>query len=153
MAFPVDVVPDGAAFAPHHFTWGVLVAFLALLVVWDDYREREPAITASLLGLALFSFLFAWPYYPVMGATLTLVATVLAFLVILYDGVLAPYTCLPNPPGWLDPKWEEYALKWRVIALVGVLVAVDDAVEHALGWPTPLDAAWSSIAPHVSLLF
>ncbi|WP_135853162.1 hypothetical protein [Halorussus salinus] len=31
----------------------------------------------------------------------------------------------------------------RGLALVGVLVALDDALEHAFGWPTPLDLLWS----------
>lgn len=69
--FPAESVPDGHVFAPHHFWIGLIVA--------------------------AFSFGFVWRFYPVTGAT---------------------------------------------GSVVGVLVALDDAISHAFGVPTPLDWFW-----------
>lgn len=77
--FPVERVPDGAIFAPHHFWLGV--------------------------GIAVFAFGLCWRYYPVTGATGT---------------------------------------------LVGLSIALDDAVSHAFGVTTPLDWFWTvHLAQHI----
>lgn len=70
--FPAENVPDGAIFAPHHFYVGVIIA--------------------------VFSFALVWRYYPVTGATGT---------------------------------------------LIGLLIALDDALSHVFGVPTPLDLFWA----------
>lgn len=126
--FPHDTIPDGATWAPHHLYLGVLVATVALFVVWNDYRRAEPWILlAALLGAA-FAFATVWRYYHVAGALLTLALLVVA--------LAAPV---------VFPFWRDYA--WigpRGAALVGVLVSLDDAVEHAFGVWTPLDWFWKA---------
>lgn len=72
MRFPHESVPDGAVFAPHHLYSGVIIA--------------------------LFSFALMWRFYPVFGATGT---------------------------------------------ILGLLIALDDAVSHAFGVPTPIDWLWT----------
>jgi len=130
--FPTDRVPDGAVFAPHHYTYSLLLALLVAAVVWDNYDSREPVLTVALVGSGLFGFLSVWPYYPVAGAVLSLVGAVGAVVVVL--------------SGWVGFRvgdvWDEYPIRYR-LALVGATVAgLDDAVEHAFGIPTPLDTAW-----------
>lgn len=71
--FPVESVPDGAIFAPHHFWIGV--------------------------GVAVFAFGFVWRVYPVTGA---------------------------------------------VGSLLGLAIALDDALSHAFGVWTPLDWVWTA---------
>lgn len=39
--------------------------------------------------------------------------------------------------------WDLYPVTGAAMVLVGLAVAVDDAVSHALGWPTPLDLLWT----------
>ncbi|CQH55248.1 uncharacterized protein HHUB_2206 [Halobacterium hubeiense] len=41
--------------------------------------------------------------------------------------------------------WAVYPWYWRGVALVGGLVALDDAVSHAFGIWTPLDAGWGQV--------
>lgn len=38
--------------------------------------------------------------------------------------------------------WDLYPVTGAGMVLVGLLVALDDAVSHAFGWPTPLDLVW-----------
>lgn len=49
--FPAETLPDGAVLGPHHFYVGGMIA--------------------------LFGFMFVWPYYPTAGATLTVLGTAL----------------------------------------------------------------------------
>ena len=72
MTFPVESVPDGDPTGPHHLYIGLLMAGFAFWAVWQ--------------------------YYPVVGASGT---------------------------------------------LLGLLVALDDAISHAFGVPTPLDLLWA----------
>ena len=129
MSWPAEAVPDGAAFAPHHLTWGALIALLVVFVVADDYARREPLFALVGLTLALFGFLFVWPYYPVTGAALT----------------LAGVTCALGGVLWPGGIWAAYPLRWRLVAVLGVLVALDDAVSHTFGVWTPLDGIWGGI--------
>lgn len=128
MTFPAESVPDGASGAPHHLTWGVLGAVLVCLVVWDNHRHLEPIYTTVALALAGFAFLYIWPYYPAVGATLTLLGVAGAIVALL--GPTLPWTHYPAWP--------------HAICLLLVLVAADDAVSHAFGVWTPVDAAWSA---------
>lgn len=73
MSFPAEQIPDGAVVAPHHLYVGLLVAG--------------------------FSFALVWRWYPITGATGT---------------------------------------------LLGLAIALDDALSHALGVPTPLDWVWTA---------
>lgn len=126
MTFPVEAVPDGHIGAPHHLYVGVLVVALAVAVVADDYRRREPLLALTGALTAVFAFATVWPYYHGTGALLTLAGLLVAFA-----GVVSP-----------GGMWSGYPLVWRAVAVVGVLVGLDDAVNHALGWPTPLDGIW-----------
>lgn len=126
MRFPVEAVPDGHPFAPHHLTWAVLLLLVAVWVVSDNFPHREPLLAGVGGVLALFAFLFIWPFYPQPGATLTLFGVLVALV-----GVLLP-----------GGVWASYPVGWRGLALLAVLVALDDAVSHAFGIWTPVDWAW-----------
>lgn len=122
---PAEAVPDGFAWAPHHLTWGLLITLLIVFIVWDDYRRKEPVITTGAVGLALFSFLFIWPFYPVLGALGTLAGVSAALAVALAPG-----------------EWDVYPTRYRILAASAALIALDDAVSHAFGVWTPVDALW-----------
>lgn len=128
MTFPAERVPDGAVFAPHHLTWGALVALLVVLVVADNYARREPVAALVGLTLALFGFLFVWPFYPATGAAMTLAGVTLALVGVCFPGGI----------------WAAYPLQCRLLALLGVLVALDDAVSHTFGVWTPVDWVWGA---------
>ena len=36
MSFPVEAVPDGAVYAPHHYIYGIALALVMVFVVWDN---------------------------------------------------------------------------------------------------------------------
>jgi len=126
VTFPAESVPDGVIGAPHHLYIGVLVLAVAILVVADDYARREPLLALTGTLLALFAFATVWPFYHVTGALLTL-----AGLLVVLIGIL-----------WPGGMWSAYPLVWRAVAFLGLYIAADDAVSHALGWPTPLDLVW-----------
>ena len=133
--FPAEAVPDGAIFGPHHVFSGALAVLFACWVVSDDLRRVEPVLTAAGALLALFGFAVTWRYYPETGALLTLLGAVVA-------------TVAPLVPGG---TWSLYPLGWRALAVLGGLVVLDDAVSHAFGVWTPLDAGWMQyLAPVVS---
>lgn len=123
-AFPVDGVPDDAVFAPHHYTYALIAALLLAFVVWDDYRDREPIVVAGSILLGLFGFLFVWRYYPVTGAVMSLAGLAGAAI------------------GLLRSTWDAWDRKIRLAIGVLLLVAADDALEHAFGLPMPLDYIW-----------
>ena len=129
MTFPAESVPDGVIGAPHHLYVGLLVLLFAVFVVADDYRQREPLVAIVGAVLALFAFATVWPFYHVTGALLTL-----AGLLVVLIGIL-----------WPGGMWSGYPLKWRLVAFAGVLIAADDAVSHAFGVWTPLDAGWGQV--------
>lgn len=122
--FPYHHIPDGNAALPHHYLWALLAAVIPVLIVWDDYRHREPwlALTAILAGLVGFGLV--WPRYPVMGAVLTLTANVALLLV----------------P--LRPAWRQWPRKHSAAVVALALLALDDSLQHAFGWVTPIDWAW-----------
>ena len=125
--FPADAVPDGAVFAPHHVYMGLLLALLAVAIVWDDTAGKEPWVGTVALFLASFAFATVWTYYPETGAVLSLAGV----------GLAIASTALPF--------WQSYA--WigpRGLLLLGALVALDDVAEHAFGVWTPLDALWKT---------
>jgi hypothetical protein len=129
VSFPHESVPDGVIGAPHHLYVGLLVLLFAVFVVADDYRQREPLVAIVGAVLALFAFATVWPFYHVTGALLTL-----AGLLVVLIGIL-----------WPGGMWSGYPLKWRLVAFAGVLIAADDAVSHAFGVWTPLDAGWGQV--------
>lgn len=121
MPFPAERLPDGVILTTHHFTYAMLFAFLGLLVVWDNYRRREPVITAIAILAALVGFVLAWRFHPVTGAVLALVGSTL--------GIVLPLTT----------QWRGYPRKWRLWVVGWSAVALDDAISHAFGVWTPLD--------------
>ncbi len=126
-AFPYHTVPDGSVLLPHHATWALMLACIPLLVIWDDHPQREPVWAMTANVVALFSFLFAWPRYPRLGAALTVSAV----------GVSG--AALSARLAWYR---KEYPWPWLLAALVLVVVAADDVLQHAFGWPMPADWAW-----------
>lgn len=122
--FPADRVPDSAIFAPHHYTYALIVALLLAFVVWDDYRDREPLAVVFSILFGLFGFLFVWPYYPVTGAIMSLA------------GLAGAGAAL------LRSKWGAWDRRIRIAIGVLLLVAADDALEHAFGVFMPLDYIW-----------
>jgi len=132
--FPNEAVPDGAVFAPHHYTYGLLLVGLLVAVVWDNYDDREPLLAAVGAGAGLFGFLFVWQYYPAAGAILSLAGPIICLAAVLL--------------GWTGTAvggvWDDYPIRYRLGVIGFALVALDDAVEHAFGVWTPLDAAWGA---------
>jgi hypothetical protein len=132
VTFPAEAVPDGHVFAPHHLTWGALLAGLVVFVVADNYRHREPLAALFGVVLALFGFLTVWKFYPATGALLTLGGCALVLAGVCWPGGI----------------WTSYPLRWRVLAFLAGCVALDDAVSHAFGVWTPVDWLWTAhVAP------
>lgn len=121
MEFPAERLPDGALLTTHHYTYALLFAFVGVWIVWDNYRRREPAITAIAIMTGLIGFVLAWRFHPVTGALLSLLGGAL--------GVVLPLT----------GQWRDYPTKWRAWVVAWSLVALDDVINHAFGIPTPLD--------------
>ncbi|MFC4450098.1 hypothetical protein [Halorussus aquaticus] len=133
-SFPAEAEPDGAVFGPHHFYIGVLLILLVCLMVRDPDSESAPWGVAGLTLLSVFSFALTWPYYPAVGAFGVLV---------LLGGATAISV--------VRPFWWRYGLFARTVLVVGLFVAWDDVLSHALGWRTPLDALWIRyLYPYVS---
>lgn len=139
--FPADAIPDGAVIAPHHYIYGMLLVGLVCGIVWDNYRDSEPLYTAVGVGLGLFGFVFTWPFYPTTGAILSLFGPLVSILAVV--------------AGYATPEfayWDDYPVRFRAATIIFSLVALDDAVEHAFGVWTPLDALWSAgLADRASL--
>lgn len=125
MSYPHHSIPDGHALAPHHLYLGLFAALVVAWMVSDDQPHREAWVVVLSSLAALFAFALTWRFYPVVGATLTLTG----LLVALFATVVRPF-------------WWSVPTGHRAAAVVGLLVALDDAVEHALGIPTPLDQFW-----------
>jgi len=126
MDFPDDEIPDGDVFAPHHYTYALLISVLATLVVWDDYSYQEPVMVMALLGIGLFAFLFVWTYYPVAGSVFSLLAPCAVIAVVAIE-------------------WTIYPMMIRYVVIGGAVLSLDDAVEHAFGVPTPADIIWKKM--------
>lgn len=127
MGWPVDSVPDGAALAPHHVYIGLLLAFLALALVWDDAAGAEPWVGAVGVLTASFAFASIWTWYPETGALLSLAGVGVA--------LVAPFLAFWSSYPWIGP---------RGMLLLGAIVALDDVAEHTFGVPTPLDWLWTT---------
>jgi hypothetical protein len=124
--FPSEAVPDGHVAAPHHVYLGVLMVLLAVWMVSDDHPGREPWLVGAAVLVAVGAFGLTWRWYPAVGAALTLLSLCVAL------------AALCGRPYWAAYSW----VGFRGAALLGVLVALDDALEHAFGWPMPLDLFW-----------
>ena len=141
--YPHEAVPDGAVLAPHHYIYGLLIVAALVGVVWDNYPDREPLLVALGAGTGLFGFLFVWPWYPPAGASLSLAGPIVCVLAVLLGWVGTP----------VGGVWDDYPTRYRVGVVLFALVALDDAVEHAFGVWTPLDALWNGgLYEHASLV-
>lgn len=133
-SFPAEAVPDGAVFGPHHFYLGVLLILLVCWLARDPESAAAPWGVAGLTLLAVFSFSLTWPYYPAVGAAGVLILLALATALSLFR-----------------PFWWRYGLVSRGVLAIGLFLAWDDAVSHALGWWTPMDSVWARyLYPYVS---
>lgn len=129
--FPYHTIPDGSVMYPHHFYLGLIVVGILVWRLADNYREYEPVVVMSGSLVSLFSFVTVWgTAYPVTGAIGTILGLGIATLGLAVRGV------------WRSVGDIQYSWYYRVAIFIGLLVAWDDALEHAFGWPTPLDLIW-----------
>lgn len=117
-----DREPDGVTLAPHHHYQGLTVVIGAAV-----FAGGGVVTTLALLSILLFAT--GWrdePWaYPRVSALLS----------ILLAGACAPVV-------WVAPWWGLHA---SVAATLGVLVALDDSLEHAFGIATPIDRVWNRL--------
>lgn len=133
--FPHEAVPDGELGVLHHLYIGGFIILFVCWVVGDDYKKREPVVTASGAIIALTFFGLWWEHYPVSGAVLSGIGVIISGI------------------GVMRPAWSKYwPLRWRIIAVLGVLIMLDDWVSHALGLPTLLDGIFT-MAYEAGLVF
>lgn len=143
--FPTEAIPDGTVAVFHHLYTGVFAALLFAATTWDDPTELDWATGTSLEGIAtdpvgvitgggvsVGLFALGWPHYPVFGAAGTLFGLAVASL-----SLARPY-------------WRHY--RGRAIAVgLGLLIAWDDAIDHAFPVSTPLDVIWANyIFPYMA---
>ncbi|WP_115863370.1 hypothetical protein [Halorussus litoreus] len=148
MTFPYESIPDSAVFAPHHFHYAVLAALVVAAVVWDNFPRREPVTVVSGLLASEFAFSLMWPWYPVVGAALSLLGLAVATLSVTH--AVAVLTVNRLGCDWPRPYWAIFPLK-AVVVLALLLVAWDDLANHAFGVATPLDSIWNEhIYPHMA---
>jgi hypothetical protein len=127
--FPYHEVPDGSIFVPHHFIWAMAIAIIPLLVIWDNDPYREPWLAVASIGIGLIAFIFVWRVHHVLGAAVAVIATIVAAIALLSRLFL------------FRGDWPVFPI---AVALVLVLVASDDVLQHAFGWETPLDWVWKN---------
>jgi len=135
--FPNELVPDGTIVAPHHYIIGLLVVGFALYLTPDD--DKKPYTVAAFATSAFaWSHLWAGPS-PFLGAVGTVGGLVVGLIAVLWASE------------WSDDRWTadtdgrlRRLLTPRLWAFIGLLVALDDAVEHAFGVWTPLDWFWGA---------
>lgn len=131
IGFPVDLIPDGHPFAPHHLYWASFGALLVLLTMWDN-RRADPWVAAGALVTVLFAFGSIWPFYHDFGAAVTLAGLTMA--------LGAPLR---------RSYWSGVGRRRTALYILFVLAALDDAVEHALGVWTPLDWLFNQYVIHL----
>lgn len=131
--FPYHRVPDGSVFVPHHLMWALLIALIPLGMVWDNHPRKEPVLAVTAVVVALVAFVLVWPTHHWLGAALAVLATVAAVVVLAFrlsQSMLAE-----------SPLWPPLPL---FVALLLAIVALDDVLQHAFGWQTPLDWVWNA---------
>lgn len=128
---PAEQVPDGAIFAPHHLTTGLVFTVPFILRVWDNHPRREPIGVLLSVAVALVGFLLVWPYYPPAGTLLVLTGLTAASV------ATAGYRHLPG-------SFDGWTRRSRYPVLLGLAVAWDDWLSHTFGVWTPLDWVWSA---------
>jgi hypothetical protein len=116
----LEAQPDGATLAPHHFTWGAILALWAATYAWDRFTDREPLLLSLGVSVGLFSFIMIWRYYTVAGAAGAFLGTAIATV-----GLVRFKRYASRPSFW--------------VAAFGVYAMWDDWVSHSLYKHTPLD--------------
>lgn len=130
MPFPADTVPDGSIWLAHHFVLGSWTAMFVCWLATDD--GPKPGLAVSGLLLSLFSWYHVWSLYPVTGAV----------------GVLAGLAIATITAAVREPWRTRYPHRFRVAFMGALLVAWDDAIEHAFGLWMPLDWVWNAYLWH-----
>lgn len=117
MSFPYHKEPDGNRFALHHNYTGYLLVVLGLALEVPDPIHLAALLAGIVAGVG--GMLALWTTKgPLIGATVT----VLGGFITLTAGILTSST----------------------IIVIGALIALDDAIQHATGVPTPLDWLWKN---------
>lgn len=150
--FPYHTIPDGDVMFPHHLYLGLFVVALVVWRVSDDYRHVEPVGVFVGSLISLFSFISLWgTSYPVTGAIGTLLGLTVASLSLFTRRVWTSEakSSSAEDDGFADSSADEsdegnvsYGRRMRLLVALGLLMAWDDALEHAFGLPTPLDLLW-----------
>jgi hypothetical protein len=141
--YPAEAVPDGNLLAPHHYLLGVYALVVVALLVLNDSRTTDPLGVLAGACVALFAWHHLWGLYPIVGAT-----AALGGLVVVLAALVIPVEVAGVPIGGF---WNRYGRELGLVVLVATLVALDDWVSHALGWPTPLDWVWHvAIYPYMA---
>lgn len=131
--FPYHQVPDGSVALPHHLTWALILTLVPLWILSNGTQRRQPVLTLTAVVVALVAFVLVWPTHHALGAALSVAATATAALVLAARLLLALRAD--------DPDWPPLPL---AIALLLTLIALDDVLHHAFGWPMPLDWVWKT---------
>lgn len=167
--FPVETIPDGSIWYPHHFWTGLFVAVLAM---YADRRDGRPLGTMTGILTGTYAWLFLWhnATSPFWGAAFSLFGVTLGTLAVVGGPYWRQYPVTEYPRllradlrrAWLTdlravPRRIAGGVRWvvthpgtvvrrtvtpRVVALIGMLIAADDAVDHALPVTTPLQRFW-----------
>jgi len=162
--FPVERIPDGSIWYPH-----VLVALVA---IYADRRDGRPVTTVAGLAVAVYGWLFLWhnATSPFWGAAFSLFGVTVATLAVVAAPYWRHYPLGEYPRllavdcrrAWLADyrtvaRRVAGGVRWvithpvaavgrvvtpRTVALLGVLIAYDDAVDHSLPVTTPFQWFW-----------
>lgn len=143
---PYHGVPDGCFFCPHHYPMGIYGAVFALMVVWDNRRKKEPVISAIGIMVSYFGWTFMWSgkFHDVWGAIFVLLGLTIATIPVLIGLIdkLLEFALNQRGEDWGPVLWDDYNIRWGALYLLMILVAWDDALQHAFGIWTPLDRLW-----------
>lgn len=167
--FPAENIPDGWIWYPHHFWTGL---FVALLAIYADGRDGKPVGTVAGILLAVYGWLFLWQdaTSPLWGAAFSLVGITAATLATVVGPYWRNHPVRAYPRliradlrravrGDLRAVARRVAgaVRWTVrhpvaaarrvvtprrVATLGLLIAADDAYDHATHLVTPLQRWW-----------
>lgn len=129
MAFPVEPVPDGAFFAPHHFLYPLYAVLTLYVVKLNDDPDSKPVLIPIGAVVALVGWFHFWPFYPVTGAILALVGV----FGVIVGGIV--HTDVSD--------------RWRVSVIALGLFALEDWIDHGTGIETPVSVLFSDHIRHL----
>ena len=135
--FPAETIPDGSVAWPHHYGLGLYLVVLAAVVALNDTRTTDPLGVFAGAAVGLFGWFHLWGTgYPVAGA----LATLLGLLVSTISVVRS--VTVPKVGIQIGGFRSRYGRGHALVVGLGLVVAFDDWVSHALGIWTPLDWFW-----------